>query len=43
MLKLGIHRSQVLQEELDGIDLLLAADRGSVLGGRRNHEGEEWG
>lgn len=37
MLQLGVHRFQILKQQLDRIHLLLAADRCDGLGGRRSH------
>ncbi len=41
MEQLGIHRTEILQQQFDGIDLLLMEKSRRGLGGRRSHEGRE--
>lgn len=39
MLQVWIHRTQVLQQQFDGIDLLLVEESGCGLGRKRIHDG----
>ena len=41
MLQLWIHRTEILQEQFDGIDLPLTEQRRCGLGRRRSHDRRE--